>query len=177
MVGKRKHKMGIGTKLPSPIINSWLEWAGARLIALPGHRTGPADIRVIWPEYDQEKFQVLEFRRGLVARSLGPTNAEMPFVEEILRLPNLCSDVNVRRVLHKRALIHPTRGTHIYRWDRIAKDLGDVKLYTVKRWHKMGLIEVGEKINLDLTNRLMNFFDELGATGYAQMRALELSRQ
>jgi hypothetical protein len=101
----------------------------------------------------------------------------MPFVEEILRLPNLCSDVNVRRVLHKRALIHPTRGTHIFRWDRVAKDLHVTKLYTVKRWHKAGLIEVGEKITLDTVQRLVGFFDEMAEAGYAQMRALALSRQ
>lgn len=164
-------------RIPPPVIKTWLEWAGARLIALPGHRVGPQDIRVIWPEYDQEKFQILDFRKGLAVRSLGPTSTEMPFVEEILRLPNLCSDVNVRRVLHKRALIHPTRGTHIFRWDRVAKDLHVKKIYTIKRWHREGLLEVGEKITLDTVERLLKFFDEMAEAGYAQMQALALSRQ
>ena len=69
-------------------LQAWLEWAGARLIAMPGGRTRPAEPHVIWPEYSQEKFEILTFRSALPLRAAAPSSAEIPIVEEILLLPN-----------------------------------------------------------------------------------------
>jgi hypothetical protein len=119
----------------------WLEWAGARLIAMPGPRIGPADIKVIWPEYSQEKFEILDFRNMTPLRAPGPSKDEIPIMEEILTLPALCSDPLKRRVLHSRALIHPVNSRHLYSWRKIALLLGrDAK--TIKTWHTFALSEV-----------------------------------
>ena len=126
----------------------WLEWAGARLIAMPGLRIGPAKTKVIWPDYAQETFQILDFRGALPVRAAAPSSKEIPIVEEILLLPNVCEKNYTRRVLHARSLVHPINGRYLYRWPRIA-ELLDVKIHTARRWYKEGLVEVTKKAPRD----------------------------
>lgn len=122
----------------------WLEWAGIRLSAMPVLTTKPKDPGVFWPEYSQDKFQLLEFRKGIELRALAPTRDEIPIVDEILSLPNVCFVVKKRRVLHKRALIHPIHGTYLHSWREIA-DMIDEKQSTTKRFHREGLEEAARK--------------------------------
>ncbi len=132
------------TSLTPLELKTWLEWAGARLIAMPGRRPGPADIKVIWPEYSQDKFQVLDHRPGLSIHAAAPSNQEIPIVDEILSLPSVCSLHKPRRVLHIRALVHPLNGRYIYTWTRVAEKL-ESNRETVRYWHKKGLQEVCDK--------------------------------
>lgn len=125
-------------------LQTWLEWAGVRLIAMPGKRIGPAEPGVCWPDYEQDPYEVLYFRGLRSIRISPPTPSEIPIIDEILSLPNTCNQITVRRVLHCRALIHPIRGTNLYPWTRVA-ELLDVKVYTVKRWHRQGLEEASVK--------------------------------
>lgn len=131
-------------------LQTWLEWAGARLIAMPGPRTGPKEPKGFWPaEFSQDKFQVLEFRGGLPIRAGAPSAEEISWVDEILLLPNVCERDVVRRIIHTRLLIHPIRGTHLYTWTSIAKKLSigphKIRPYTIKKLHRDGLKEVCEK--------------------------------
>jgi hypothetical protein len=137
----------------------WLEWAGARLIAMPGPRIKPADPKVIWPDYEQEKFEVTTFRGALPVRAVAPSSKEVPIVEEILLLPNVCEHSYTRRVLHARSLVHPINGRYLYRWTRIAELLA-VKTYTVRRWHKDGLLEVISKAPRDRVCRIAAFVSQ-----------------
>lgn len=123
----------------------WLEWAGARLIAMPGKHIGPEPYRVIWPDFSQETFQVLQFRKGTSLRANAPTNAEIPLVDEILLFPNYCSRINHRRIIHVRSLIHPVNGRNLYSWSRIAK-LFHSNPQNIKRMYNSGMNEVCDKL-------------------------------
>lgn len=138
----------------------WLEWAGARLIAMPGGHVGPAELKVIWPEYSQDKFQVLEFRKNLPIRAAAPSSVEIPFVDEILTLPNICAFEKTRRVLHARLLVHPINGRYRYTWRKIGI-LVESDHKTVKNWHRKGLEEVITKTNPEQVCRIWAFFESL----------------
>lgn len=145
--------------LDSQTLQTWLEWAGVRLIAMPGPKVRPSDPKVIWPEYSQDNFEILTFRRALPVRVGAPTPKEIPIVDEILQFPNACERAVVRRILHVRSLMHPVRGTYLYKWSRIA-ELLDVKVYTVKRLHVEGLKEASEKADPKRVCRITAFFSE-----------------
>ena len=140
-------------------LQSWLEWAGARLIAMPGGRVGPKDYRVAWPEFSQDTHEVLKFRNQTPLRVAAPSSAQIPIVDEILALPNVCSRDYIRRVLHIRALVHPIHGRHLYPWTRIAKLLQSSP-QLVKSWHAKGLREVVEKAPPDKVCLIFTFMQE-----------------
>lgn len=124
----------------------WLEWAGIRLIAMPGGRVGPADYRVFWPDYGQDRFQILHHRAPSAVRVAPPDGRQISIVETILLLPNLCEKPVVRRVLHARSLLHPANMRHLYPWPRIATTL-EIKVASAKYMHKVGLQEVCRKVD------------------------------
>lgn len=131
--------------LTPTVLQTWLEWAGAKLIAMPGRREGPSGPKVIWPEYNRNTFEILKFRGTLSPRAAAPNKDEIDVVDKILLFPNVCSDPLTRRILHVRALVHPINGRHLYPWRRIGKLLRtDHK--TVKRRHQHGLLEAVDKI-------------------------------
>lgn len=152
--------------LTPPRLEEWLEWAGVRLIAMPGKRVGPNGYKISGLEYSQEVFQVLEFRAALPVKVAPPSNMEIPIIEEVLTLPNLIKDVGKRRVVRVRTLLHPINGRHLYKWDRITETLGRIngkKISTasVKYMYKSGLEEICKKIDADkvcsISNTLSNF--------------------
>jgi len=146
------------TLLTPAELQIWLEWAGARLIAMPGRRIGPAAPKVIWPDYSQETFQVLEHRGAMSVKVAAPSSKEIPIVDEILILPNVCSRDYVRRVLHVRSLVHPLNGRYLYKWTRIA-ELLDVKPRTIKMWHRQGLEEVVDKADPVVVKKIYLFMN------------------
>lgn len=131
--------------LTPKLLQVWLEWAGQRLEAISVGKIKPSGPKVIWPEYSQDKFQVLEFRKNAPSRNSGPSSAEIPIMDEILLLPNLCSDELSRRIIHRRLLIHPISGRYKFRWDEVAKEF-DLKISNAKFKHKKGLEEIVKKI-------------------------------
>lgn len=144
--------------LTPSVLNEWLEWAGARLIAMPGPREGPKPLRAAkWPfEYDQEKFQVLEFRKGLAARMMAPTAKEIPVMDDILSLVNVCSIKDARRVIHYRLLMHPIKNTHLYRWPLVSEKV-KINVSGVKRLHREGLQEICKKVQHQPIERIFLF--------------------
>lgn len=137
----------------------WLEWAGARLIAMSGGKVGPKNYKVAWPDYGQDVFEVLNFRGGVSLRAMAPSSTEISIMEEILLLPNLCEKDYVRRVLHLRALVHPLNGRYLFPWPRISKRLEVTKLSTVKYWHRKGLVEVISKAPKDKVRLISDYID------------------
>ena len=133
-----------------------LEWAGLRLEAISVGKIKPAKPGVIWPEYSQDKFQVLEFRGSNSPRSSGPSSAEIPIMDEILLLPGLCSDKLTRRIIHRRLLINPVSGRYKYRWDEVANYL-EMKISSAKFKHKRGLEEIIKKAPRSQVCRLAAF--------------------
>lgn len=127
-------------------LQMWLEWAGIRLIAMPGGRIGPATYRVFWPDYETDKYQVLDKRSIRPVRVVPPNGKEIPLVENILLLPNLCEKDFTRRILHVRALLHPVNMRHLYPWKRVAEAV-QMKESNAKYYHKIGLQEVCRKVD------------------------------
>jgi hypothetical protein len=121
-----------------------LEWAGARLVAIPGPRVGPNGTKVIWPEYSQDQFEVLKFRGEQAIRAGAPSKDEIPIMDEILLLPSFCRRVVVRRTVRLRTLVHPVNNRHLFPWRKIAAILkSDSK--TVRNWFSLGLNEIIER--------------------------------
>ena len=139
------------------LINDWLEWAGARLLASPSNKIKPGGPKVIWPDFAQDQFQVLDFRKGLALRAPPPSATEIPLMESILLLPNLCVEVRTRRVLHARCLINPLSYRNINSWTKIAT-LIHTSRETARTIHQKGLVEVSQKIDYAMVCRISAFF-------------------
>lgn len=139
-------------------VDTWLNWAGKRLVAMPVARVKPAQPHVVWPAMVQElnNFEKLHHDSGSI-RIDGPSKDEIPIVDAILTLPNRCNDVKIRRVLHARLLIHPVTDRHLFSWSKIAKLLAaDRRL--VKRWHETGLKETADKADERVVWLVMQYF-------------------
>lgn len=139
-------------------LQTWLEWAAVRLIAMPTGRLKPAQPRALWPDYVQDPLRDWDTKRSAQIRALAPSSAEIPIVDVIILLPNYCQMPEVRKVLHWRAQVHPLRGTHLLKWTWIADKLS-VKTYTAKRWHKNGLTEVIDKTPKETVCRIAAFME------------------
>lgn len=159
-----RQAQSIKYEVPSPsmrvdpdLINDWLEWAGARLLASPSNKIKPANPKVIWPDYAQDRFQLLEFRKGLSLRAPPPGASEIPIMETILLLPNLCAEVRTRRVLHLRSLVNPLSYRNINSWSKIAQAIHSNR-ETVRLLHQKGLEEVSQKVDIAIVCRVSAFF-------------------
>lgn len=145
---------------PNPqTIVLWLEWAAVRLIAMPTGRLRPAEPRAYWPDITQEPLAGLSDLQINRIRALAPSAAEIPIIDEIILLPNLCSKPDVRRVIHWRAQIHPIRHHHLLKWDWISHKL-NVHKYTAQRWYKTGLQEVADKAPQATVCRITTFMQD-----------------
>lgn len=134
-------------------IQIWLEWAGARLVSMPDRRPGPGKPRVIWPDFSQDLFEVLEFRGEFTTRPAIPSAKEITLMEEILTLPNLCKRPAIRKTVRIRTLINPINDRHVFSWRKVAKAIGsDVK--TVRVWYNAGLLEIFNTIPEVTVNNL-----------------------
>lgn len=137
----------------------WLEWAGGRLVAMPNRGPRPdGNSRVMWPEYAREAWET-DFRDKAPLRAPPPGAEEIPMVDLILSLPNICADVPTRRILHIRALVNPLTGRNLYDWDYIAHLLGVKRRFTVKAMHRRGLNEVAVKAPADKVCRIATFLE------------------
>lgn len=146
-------------KLDPEQLQWWLEWAGGRLMAMPSVGLRPADFHVAWPDYNLEKFQVLEFRGQMRISAMAPSAAEIPIMDQILSLPLADSDPKRRRVLQLRALVNPVTGRYIHQWLGIAKILESDRRQ-VKRWHEKGLSVVAENAPHDKVCLIGSFLAE-----------------
>lgn len=135
----------------------WLEWAGARLWAMPIGRIKPAEPRALWPDYSLESFQVLDFRKAAPPKAAAPSSREIPIIDEILLLPNVCAREETRRVIHARLLVHPINGRYRHNWTEVAK-LVKSDRRIVKIWYKRGLEEIIQKANPEKVCLIAAFF-------------------
>jgi hypothetical protein len=127
-------------------VEALLEWAGAKLIALPGRRAGPAPLRVFWPDYDQElRFSADEgFRQARALREAAPSGPELDLMDLILLLPNVIDSADRRRIVRLRTLVHPLNGRRFWHWTRLASEFG-LKEYSARQLYLKGLNEIARK--------------------------------
>lgn len=128
-------------------LESLLEWASAKLIALPGRRIGPGGFRSFWPDFERDLSLDFdpELRRAAALRQAAPSGPELDLMDLILALPNLIVRPERRRVVRLRTLIHPISGRHLWPWTRLAREFV-VRTYTAKLWYDRGLSEVCGKL-------------------------------
>jgi hypothetical protein len=137
-------------------LEEWLEWAGAKLIALPGGRIGPGSVRVFWPDYtrDDLRFDLdPELRRAAALRQAAPSGPELDRMDALLALPNLIALAPRRRIVRLRTLVHPITGRHLWPWTRLAEEFS-IRTYTAKLWYSRGLSEVCSKLTSDKVHTL-----------------------
>lgn len=127
--------------LPNPDeIRSWLEWAGEKLLSMKIHGAYPASYRSFWPDYADDPHTAYGYTDNQL-RTPPPGKYEIPLMDEILLLPQICELVPTRRILHARLLVYPLSGDYKYSWRKLAIQYhADSK--TVKRWHERGLQEI-----------------------------------
>jgi len=146
------------TNLTPEELQTWLEWASARLLATPSQRIKPQEPGVLWPAYSQDKFEILDFRAGIALRALAPSSAEIPIMDEILLLPNLCTTSLSRRAIRLRSLVNPLTGSHLYKWHEIASKL-ETKQYTTRHAYQVGLTEIIKRTPRPTIARIGIFMD------------------
>lgn len=146
-------------------VRLWLEWAGERLMALQVSGVRPQEYRSFWPDYPDEQtaygYTNPEFRIPT------PSSQDITLMDEIFDLVKNCSLQSTRRVLQKRALVHPISGRYKVSWTELAVYY-HVDRKTVKRWHQAGLIEILEgvpllklgRISLSLSNNTLTKLQE-----------------
>lgn len=144
-------------------LESWLEWAGQRLIAMPGRRVGPSEGAGWWPDFSQDIFEVVQFRARIGLRIAAPGPNEIGLMEDILLLPNyiLVTDEvytrRMRKTVRKRTLLHPITGRRLYNWRRIADEL-ETSGYQVKRYYTRGIERICTTAPWVVTNRIRRDF-------------------
>jgi hypothetical protein len=145
-------------------LEQWLEWAGTRLIAMPGPRVGPSESTGWWPDYSQDRYEVIEFRARIALRIAAPSGSEIELMEEILYLPSLIGvgvnehDCEVRRVVRRRILLHPITNRRLWQWDRLAKEHKRSQV-TLRTWYKKGLSQICRRISGDKTTSIRKQFE------------------
>lgn len=133
-------------------LETWLEWAGQRLIAMPGARVGPKDASAAkWPDFSQDIWEVVDFRVRIALRVVAPNGYEIGLMEAILDLPNLIGtndderSQTIRKIVRRRTLLHPITGRHLFTWTAMAKRYG-VSPFIVRSRYEAGLLQVCRRI-------------------------------
>lgn len=139
-------------------VQFWLEWAGRALLALPSHGLGPAELRAWWPSVAPDATLAYGYNAPRL-RPVVPAADEIPWIDEILALPNVCHRITTRRILHARAMVSPLNDRYIYSWAKIAR-LVHLSPNTVKIEHLRGLGEVIRKTPQEKMWRISNFYSE-----------------
>lgn len=100
-------------------VREWLEWAGARLLAMHIPSPAPRGPHVSWPEYADDHRQAYGYT-GERLRAPQPRSNEIALMDEILLLPNLIPDITTRRIVNARALVTPVSNRYVYSWTKLA---------------------------------------------------------
>ena len=124
-------------------VQSWLEWAGERLLTLQVSGTKPQSYRSFWPDYPDDPFTAFGYTDEII-KTIPPSAEGVSLADKISDLILLISASDVRRIVQLRSLISPTRNNHIYSWSLIAKKLHSERRL-VKWKYNRGLIFIVNK--------------------------------
>lgn len=133
-------------------VQSWLEWAGMRLLAMPGQNPFPASQRALWPDYPQDANTAYGYT-DVPLRAGRPTKAEIPIVDEILTLPLLVQNQTERRIVQARSLVTPISQRYLYSWSKIARMLHTDRRAVI-RWHMHGLRDIIIRVDNDTVRKI-----------------------
>lgn len=125
-------------------VQFWLEWAGQKLLAMKIPSPYPKIPTAAWPTFAQDFHAAYGYTEATL-RAAIPHSKEIQLMDEILLLPSLVSDPNIRRLLHARALITPVAQRRLYSWTKLGKMLRTDRR-AVARLHEKGLVEILDKL-------------------------------
>lgn len=148
---------------PEPAeVNTWLEWAGGKLLSLGTQSPGPKSYRVAWPDFPDDVNTAFGYTDPKL-RVPKPSKDEIPIMDEILLLPLVVGNVTTRRIIHARLLVTPLGGRHLYPWTRLAKLLHTDRR-TVAHRHAQGLVEISEHAEPTKICLIFSFFASTSST-------------
>lgn len=130
---------------PTPIeVQSWLEWAGERMLSIQVRGTHPGGYRSFWPDYPDNAATAYGYN-GPSLRFPSPSARDVSLMDEVFDLILLVPIELQRSILQARALIRPSNGQHLYSWNKIA-----VRIHsdhrTVKSMHRKGLETIASRV-------------------------------
>lgn len=125
-------------------LQTWLEWSGAKLLAMNLASPFPKGPRVSWPDFAQDHRTAYGYTNERL-RAGRVTSHEIALMDEILPLVSLISDVNVRRIVNARILVTPVSNRYVYTWSRIAFMLHSDRR-KVARLYSSGLSEITRRL-------------------------------
>jgi hypothetical protein len=128
-------------------IRIWMEWAGAKLLAMHISSPLPREPHTAWPTFAQDARQAYGYT-GERLRAAMPRSVEIALMDEILLFPGLIKDLTTRRIVHARALVTPISNRHLYSWTKLAFML-HTNRHRVARLHGLGLHEVCQCLPLE----------------------------
>lgn len=142
----------MATETQLSTLKTWLEWAGGRFISLPNKHLKPAGIRIFWPDYSPDIYEVLNIKKTLPVRALAPSSEEIDLMDKILALPasikpagaenpRLDEGYRRRRIIWLRLLTNPITQRHKINWYKVA-ELEHISVYKAQQYHEKGLREI-----------------------------------
>ena len=141
----------------SPIeVKEWLEWAGAKLLAMHISSPKPKEFRSFWPDYADEAHSAYGYT-GERLRPAQPRAVEIELMDKLLLFPGLIEDIQIRRIVNARALVSPVANRYLYSWHKLGFML-NTSPRRVVRLHAKGLITIADKLppeKVDAVRRLL----------------------
>lgn len=125
-------------------LNTWLSWAGEKLLGMSLKNPAPGTAQSTWPKIMLQE-ELVEPPPGETTpiKFPRPTGEEISLMDQILTLPSLATDIWQRQILHARCLTNPISHRPIYSWPKLAKKL-HLSVEQAKYLHKKGLINVAK---------------------------------
>ncbi len=152
--------MSESLQLDPATLETWLNWAGRKFLALPSRSALPQGFKSFWPKYDYDEVDLETALHVKLRAEQAPKANELDYIEQILSIPALCVEIKHRRVLQYRTIIDPISGKHIYNWSRIAKQLKTSR-QNVRNWYEVALRDACGKVEENKVCRLAQFFSSL----------------
>ena len=139
-------------------VDSWLCWAGERLLCMPLPNPGPAKQKICWPDTANDACVAYGYS-DIKLKPISPAKDEIKFIDEILELILLVPDPRIRRILQARSLVAPISGKHLYSWSRLAKLLSSDRR-KVASTHNSGLLIIARLIEPAKAVRIAEFLSD-----------------
>lgn len=122
-----------------------LEWAGMTLLSMGIRSPLPKGPQSAWPAFASDA-NIAYGYSGERLRPALPSGRDIELMEKVLTLPAGTDNLQVRRLLHARALVAPISNRHLYSWSKLAFMLHTDRRKVV-RMHHNGLADVVAKLD------------------------------
>lgn len=125
---------------------------------MPGPRVGPREFSGRWPDYSQDRFEIIEFRARISLRIAAPGPSEIHLMEDILLIPNYLPDVRARKIVRFRTLLHPITGRNLCNWTFLAKKF-ETSRFLIKNEYEKSIERLTKLTPPSLLTRIQSRFD------------------